>query len=583
MGVATLSPTAVSIQAAKPSYVYGAAAYIPLLYGKASALMRIGIPADIPSNAAILSATLSIYQYGAYTSASTTLQVVKNTVNWTVSKATWSKAPATGGTVRAVTKAASPSGTLWNFDVTADVQGWLAGGANYGWRFNTTAGTVRQIRGSASPYAKPQLTISYLTPTDAPIGLSPAGNQAVSIAKPWLTFIAPPDTTAVNVVIDATMTAPYDWDSGDIPAVAGAVNLATTAYPGLADGQSVYWRARTKSAFGYSAWSTWAQMQRVLKQPVVITSPGDTTDDTTPPILWNATGQMSWQVVVTDSKGAKVADSGRIVGSDDEWTPPKAVGTDGGSATAEVRVWDAVDRVATAGDTTYSSTTQKFTLTGTATVTPANTVTAANDGFTPAVTIKATRNNVPDSWRVYRDGTEIVKDLESPLTYTDWGAAPNHPHTYQAFPVTNGKRAAVSPAAKLTPTCHGIWLIDPVSPTDRAVIWGMDPGEFNAVELAVIHQPIAGPPVRRVAYRPPLSGSLSGDLVDVPGYPADTQIAVLYDFKGDDRDLRLVVGDRNLRVRIGDLTIAPIPESGRERHSIVSFSWWEQGATPWAP
>jgi hypothetical protein len=125
-------------------------------------------------------------------------------------------------------------------------------------------------------------------------------------------------------------------------------------------------------------------------------------------------------------------------------------------------------------------------------------------------------------------------------------------------------------------------VVDPVDPTKRAVIWGNDAGDFDATELAVIHQPIGGPPIRRVAFRPPLSGSVAGELVDVGNLSADAQIAALYDFKGNDRDLQLVLGDRNLLVRLGDLLVRPTPDSGDQRHSQVTFSWWEQGTPPWS-
>jgi hypothetical protein len=115
-----------------------------------------------------------------------------------------------------------------------------------------------------------------------------------------------------------------------------------------------------------------------------------------------------------------------------------------------------------------------------------------------------------------------------------------------------------------------------------AVLWGDDAGSFDATELAVVHQPIAGPPVRRVAYRPPLAGSVAGELVDVGTYTADAQIAALYDFKANDRDLRLVLGDRNLVVRVGDLTVSPLPDSDLDRHSAVTFTWWQQDTPPWS-
>jgi hypothetical protein len=189
---------------------------------------------------------------------------------------------------------------------------------------------------------------------------------------------------------------------------------------------------------------------------------------------------------------------------------------------------------------------------------------------------------------VLRDNVRIATGLapaSANLTYEDWTWDPNKVHVYRAAPYTNGTgTASGGPTATVTPTCLGIWLVDPADTTKRAVIWGDDDGDFDATELAVIHQPIAGPPVRRTIYRPPLSGAVAGDLVDIgAALTADSQIAALYDFKKNDRDLRLILGDRNLLVRVGDLLVAPTPDSDLDRHSIVSFSWWQQDAPPWSP
>ena len=180
----------------------------------------------------------------------------------------------------------------------------------------------------------------------------------MSVAKPWLTFQVPPDTTAVNVQVDADMLGAADFDSGDVAAVTGQLDTSTTAWAGLtAGGASLYWRARTKSGLGYSAWSAWAQMRRVAKPTLTITSPGATADDTTPPVIWSSVGQVSWRVIITNSKGQTVADSGHIVGTDTTWTPPKAVAVEGATTNVQVITWDGVDRVATPGDPPYATAT----------------------------------------------------------------------------------------------------------------------------------------------------------------------------------------------------------------------------------
>jgi hypothetical protein len=336
-------------------------------------------------------------------------------------------------------------------------------------------------------------------------------------------------------------------------------------------------------------------MRQVAKGTVTITSPGATSDDTTPPVMWTFSGtQQSWRVLITNAKGQVMADSGQIVGTVQAWTPPKAVASEGATATVEVRVWDGVDRATTTSDPPYANSLLTFTIQGVGSVAPATSVQAVTDGFSPAVTVTSTRATQPDSWQVWRaDGTGAptllsgATGLPHPLNYQDWTADMNKPHTYYAVPYINGtgrgQVGGVAPKVTVVPRCTGIWLLDPADPATRAVIWGDDAGDWDASELAVIHQPIAGPPIRRVAYRPPLSGSVTGELLDVLGTTADNQITALYDFKGDSRDLRLILGDRNLLVRIGDLLVAALPDSDLDRHSAVSFSWWQQGATPWSP
>lgn len=595
MALATLTPTAASERNPKSGYVYGATATLPVRANVAGASVRVGMPSDLPANSVITSAILTLQQVGA-AAGSFTLTVQRHSAAWTMSKITWANRPGvTGAAATSGPQVAPQDGAQWSFDVTADVQGWVSGLLfNYGWRLTSGSGTNLNLRGSAASVGKPSLVITYLSPTDAPVGLSPTGNQAVSVAKPWLSFQTPPDTTAINVQIDADSLSPYDFDSGDVASSVGSYDSSTMAgWAGLvAGGASLYWRARTKSSIGYSPWSLWAQMRRVAKPVVAITSPGATSDDTTPPVVWTVTGgvQTAWQVLITNAAGALIADSGRTVGTDLTWTPPKAVATLGATATVEVRVWDNVDRVATTFDPVYANATLTFTAAGTASVSPATACTAVPNGFNPSVVITATRGAAPDSWTLYRNdgkGETVVATGLSPasaaFSYTDWTAEPNKAHTYRAAPFTSGTgTASGGPTATVIPTCIGMWLVDPTDASKIAVLWGDDAGSFDATELAVIHQPIQGPPIRRVAYRPPLSGSLAGELVDVGSVTADAQIAVLYDFKRNDRDLRLVLGDRNMLVRIGDLTINPTPDSDLDRHSQATLSWWQQDAPPWS-
>jgi hypothetical protein len=585
MVTTTLSPTAVQIDNGRPTRPLGTATPILLESGQLAGLIRVGMPSDIPSDATITSATLTLTQGSLDYSGAQTVNVYRNLGRFTVSTATWNNAPSYQTPPTAsVTKTSSPAVTPWSFDVTADVAAFVSGTAtNWGWRIS--AGTTQlRFRGSTATAGQPQLVIDYLTPADAPDGLTPDGNQAVSIALPVLQFEEPPDTVAINVRIDSDMTSPYDFESGEVPATAGQYDTAASTWPGLATGSSVYWQVQAKTSLGWTPWSDWAQFQRVDKPTVTITSPGATADDTTPPIIWTATGQVSRRVIITNAKGKTLSDTYRDATTDTIWTPPKSVSTEGATATVEVRVWDNVDRIATPGDPVYASATTTYTLEGVGSVAGADTITATSDGVTPAVTVTATRATAPDYWVLIRDGVRIKKSTTtgSPFTMTDWTADPNKRHVYRMAPGINGTgTSSGGPTAAITPRCEGIWLVDTDTPSKRAVIWSNDDVQFDATEIAIVHQPIGGPSIRRVSYRPPPTFPLTGDLVDVDGLQADDSEANLYDFKEDDRVLRLHLGHMSFDVRVGDITVTPTPDSGRSRHSRVSMTCWWQGDTPW--
>src|SRR4051812_50221271 len=121
MATVTLSPTVASVRAAKPTYVYGATALVPLLTSASAALVRVGMPSDIPANATVVSAVLTLQQAGAATGA-ITLTAQRHSATWTMSKVNWSNRPGVGGTVvTPPAKTAPPADTLWTFDVTDDV------------------------------------------------------------------------------------------------------------------------------------------------------------------------------------------------------------------------------------------------------------------------------------------------------------------------------------------------------------------------------------------------------------------------------------------------------------------------------
>ena len=141
----------------------------------------------------------------------------------------------------------------------------------------------------------------------------------------------------------------------------------------------------------------------------------------------------------------------------------------------------------------------------------------------------------------------IAAGLNNPLAYQDWTADPNKPHTYRALPYINGTgTASGGPTTVVTPAAWGSGCSTPRRPHQAGRHLGRRRRLLgDATELAVIHRPTS--PAHRCAGSPtgrPCPGAVTGELVDVGGYLADDQITALYDFKSNDRDLQLVLGDR---------------------------------------
>lgn len=586
----TLAPTGVRLDQRKPTTNYGETPWLQLRNAERVGLLRAGLPADITPGSVVTSATLRIATRQAHSGART-LRVHLNQASWSVGKATWNNVPAIdGGSVVSVTKSSPVVREWWEFDVTAHVQQWVNGAArNFGWRLSTTQTSPAAFHaynsGNGAAAFRPQLLVEWVSPSDAPSSLNPDG-QNVSVSHPTLTYLTAPATSAQQVQINTSsdFSSPA-FDSGQLATSVGELDLSTTAYAGISEAATAYWRARTLGGMGWSDWSSVAQFSRTAKGEVAIVSPGATTDDSTPPVLWEFDGtQQAWQVVVRDFNGKTVADSGRVTGDDDGWTPPKVVAREGQSASIEVRVWDDVDRAATPGDPLWVSTSITTTLSADGSLAGADSADAVVDGISPGVALSAERSNAPDGWAVVRDGVRIhrVDEPSTSFEWTDWTAAPWEEHTYRVAPIVNGQVSALGPLLVVTPEIQGLWLIDPETGT-RAVLWDTDEGSWSAEEIAVTHQPIAGPPIRRVAYRPPMSGDISGAVIDgAKGYSASSVEAALWEFKGTaDRELRFVAGYLNIPVKVGNISLRPTPYTRETRWGVASFEWWQTGENPW--
>lgn len=578
--------TAVSVQSAKPSYHYGALSRIPVKVSAAHMLLRG--PVSLPKNAVITAAAVHVNQDDTSTEGSWGLTVRRNFTAWP-SNVTWGTKPAVTDTTHALAKTNPPFGTWWVIDVTSDVQGFVSGTkANYGWRLASTSSTQHFMRGHNATVRQPYLEITYVIPPKVPTGLSPQGG-AVTVDKPVLTFAVDSGTLGVQVQVDAAADSVSPaFDSGEITATAGVVDLADTAYTGLADGSSTYWRARTKNSYGWSAWSAWADFSRDDLDAVTITDPTATPADGSPPFVWSFAGtQTAWQATLLNSSGVVLDDSGVVAGMDTDWTPARGLTENGDTGTARVRVWDDVTRIATSGQPAYSEASVDFTVTFDGTVDPMDTLVASQVAGSPGVTLAGTRAaGIPDEVVVFRDGVQVDRfpgtdafTSSTAFSWTDWSAPLGAAATYRLAPVVNGAVASGGPTATITPTGQGLWLVDPDTDT-VATLWGTDEGSWNADDVATVHVPVAddAPIVRRRLRRGTMVGSISGTVASAAGVDAADVLAALAAFKLNDAGhvYRLIAGHLNLQVIVGDIVVAPTPISGSANGTVAKaqFNFW---------
>lgn len=577
--------TTVSVQSVKPSYHYGGMPQIPVKDGAAYMLMRAGV--SLPKNAVVTSAVIWVNQGPDAWAGSNTLNVRRNFTAWPKG-VTWNTKPAVTDVTHSQTKSGPAGSTWWNIDVTSDVQGFVAGTkVNYGWRLTTTSSTQRYLRGSHASVRPPYLLVTYQIPAKVPTNLSPAGGS-VAIDKPVLTFTTDSSTTAINVQIDAAMdSVTPDFDSGEVAATAGVLDLADTAYAGLADAATTYWRARAKSSLGWSSWSPWVSFSRDDLDAVALSDPTTTPADGSPPFVWSFAGtQSAWQATLMDADGKVLDDSGVVSGADTDWTPTRGLTANGDQGIARIRVWDDVLRIATPGLPAYSEDTVDFTVTLDGTVDPMDTLTVSQAASVPSLVFEGTRAaGIPDEVAVFRNGVQVDRfpgaDIFTSSTdfeWTDWSAPLNVECVYRLAPVVNGAVASGGPTVTVTPTGRGLWLVDPTTST-AALLWGNDAGSWGSEDTAVVHHPVSDgvAPVRRRLRRGTMSGSISGTLVDVGSFTAAASEAALEAFKLNDagHEYRLIAGHMNLAVIVGDILVTPSPAS--KAGGVVAgaqFNFW---------
>lgn len=549
----------------------------------------------------VFSATLSVWLRGAWAGGPHTVTVERITALWKESQVPWNNRPATT-TTNAVTAAvtAGADGARVDIDVTALVRDMLSAAQRYGVRLRLDTTGVKNLHSSdsATPDLRPLLTVNWSDyPTEAN-DLEPSGGQAVSLAKPVLSWAfedieGDAQGTYQVQLDDASTFATVLWDSGVVSSTDPFVDLSVAAgAPSTPVDVNRWWRVQVKDSGGLLApWSDVAQFIRRAKGTLVISAPGPTATDTTTPdivLTWTApSGGVldSLRYVLTEidpqTGNAVLWDTRRRRATQPPPTisvPPGLITKEAGSSyRLDVYAWDTVDRVATPGDPRHIVATVTLTYAPPAAgIAAVTNFAAANLGDgSPAVRLTWQRAAVPTvGWQVRVDGRIVDDNIDaldlqtSPgnYAYNFWKAGPNISRSYdvRAVDLVSGKPKASQKAANApldyTSQPIGIWLIDPktdpaasprrlqlIDTQDASLVMGESGETFYPVGAQV--------PVRIVDSLRGYEGTVSGLI------PLRADRDLLFDFKeAVGARYHLVANDLNIPVELGRISVNPRPD-----------------------
>ena len=547
----------------------------------------------VPLGATVTQALLTFTVQGS-TSGSRTVSARRVTSSWSASKLTWNKQPPEVLGNATTNIGSLQTGDTVVLDVTSFVQGWANGTPNYGLRITTSSTDTIRFYGFNSSLA-PTLTVTWSDNPSQPADLAPA-EGVTSLAKPHLTFTyqdlgGNTELAAVQVQVNTSnsFSSPA-FDSGTVETTESGLDLATTAFAGIADGQTVYWRVRARDGAGL--WSTWSDpvsLTRHVKPTVAITNLGaGVAYETTPPIIWSVTGgtQKRYQVLVDEKPdySRHVYASPITEATDTAFTIPAGILEDDTDYRVRVRVWDRLDREASPGDRVYEEAWADFHLDVDATVDPPENLTITQDGFKPYVFVEFDRETTPDRFVIYRDGKAVAtRDAEdlfvsgSHYRYKSYGARPNWSHRYEVRAVVNGKTSAGNPSEYFATKVEGIWLVDRERDIE-VTLFGDDEGTWEMEDDASVYTPIGSSQVVRiVSGMRGLTGSLTGVLMAGFGKTYRDMEADLYAIKERPyQTVQLYAGDLSIEVMVGNITLSPSPKTrSGQVFKNVSFDFWQ--------
>jgi hypothetical protein len=600
----TILLSAYAIQSAKPTTAFGLLALIPVRLAQAGMMTQVSL-AGIPKNATITNAFVRVNIAEPHT-GDWTVSVYRRLDSWPRNVA-WGNRGALTSAVGSKVVTAPKKGAAFDIPVTSTIQEMVSGTVpNRGFYITlaNSSDSFVKFYGPKAGGGRPALYVTYSVPPAAPTNLEPS-DATVADSAPTLLFNTDSSILSLQVQADpaADGTTP-DFDSGEVVATAGLLDLAGTSFTPLAADASTMWRARQKTGGGWSAWSGWVPFTYSVRPDLTITSPTGTPDvngripvaDGTPPVVWSFTGtQVAWRGRLIDDTGKVLADSSRIAGTDTTWMPPAGFTADDDTGVLEITVWDNSDRAAVEGQPVENIDQLEIVLTPDGAQEAFTGTAATFPGWEPIVTVTGHRSAIPDEVALDRDGREVARYPGTEVmvaaggggfdaTVTDVGSRMNREHTWSLRPVTNGDKGPVGATATAVPRCQGVWLYN--SEKEPVVLWSTEAGDHTQAETAVVHQPLGAnltqPPVRRRLVRATTAGAISGLITEILDWPALVMEQRLRDWSEDDAGAvyTLIFGNYAGAVIIGDVTFSE-PSPGRDPDGNpevrVSFNYWDTG------
>lgn len=486
-------------------------------------------------------------------------------------------------------RAATVEGGELRFPVTDDVVAAVsAEQRRVAFRISAGSATKQWLVGPNGGRGWPRLLLTFETAPRVPVDLSPDG--VVSKARPWHSWLGHPDAYEIQLQFAAEgatwnattgFTSPVH-DTGAVVREGDFANMAEVSpgWAGLADGDTLDWSVRQHLPAGWSKWAPPATVTRAVIVDPVITNPGSTTADSSPPVVWTPPpGQTAWQVIV-DIDGDRQADSGKRPGADNSWTPDMG-GDDAGTVyRIRLRTWDDKDRVPMPGDPSFGQDELLTTFTPTPTVAPLSTLQLEQVEGLPAVAVTWSRSSgLPDEVVLRGDGPAVRLDgTESGALV--WTFSPNRDLEIEGRAVVNREHSNVARTRSLRTRVTHVWLVDP--DTERGcVLSGVDGLSVSYGDVSVVHTPIdAAVLLRRTLALRNIEGTITGRIATWPGRTNRKQVDdVLWLRDRPRKVLRLIMGDLNVPVVCSSLQPLFDPELStvNQLRHIVTFDFSHAG------